>query len=57
MTKFHEIEAIIASSQQDAKKAADGNKAAGTRLRKAYKQIFDLAKQGRKEVLEAQKSE
>lgn len=51
------IQAVYEAAQEDASKFFDKkNKAAGTRLRKAYKEISDLCKAGRKEVTEIKNS-
>lgn len=51
MKKFNEIKEILNSVEGDADKFFNkGNKAAGTRLRKAMLQVKDLAHELRKEV-------
>ncbi len=51
MKKFNEIKEILTSVEGDADKFfSKGNKAAGTRLRKAMLQVKDLAHEVRKEV-------
>ena len=51
MKKFNSIKDILSSAEGDADKFYNkGNKAAGTRLRKAMLEIKDLAHEVRKEV-------
>jgi len=53
MQNWNKIQETFEAAQGDAAKFYDkGNSAAGTRLRKAYKEISDLCKAGRKEVSE-----
>ena len=53
MENWNKIQEIYDAAQEDATKFYEkGNNAAGTRLRKAYKDITDLCKAGRKEVSE-----
>lgn len=53
MENWNKILEIHTAAQDDAGKFYEkGNNAAGTRLRKAYKEIADLCKAGRKEVSE-----
>ena len=53
MENWNKIQEIYDAAQGDAEKFHDkSNNAAGTRLRKAYKEIMDLCKNGRKEVSE-----
>ena len=53
MNSFEKIKEQIASAEVDAKKIYEkGNKAAGTRLRKAYLEIKNAASAGRNEVTE-----
>jgi hypothetical protein len=53
MENWKKIQEIYDAAAGDAEKFFDkGNKAAGSRLRKAYKEISDLCKAGRKEVSE-----
>lgn len=58
MEKFNELKTMIASLEGDAKKFYEGgNKAAGTRLRKAMMEIKNLTSEIRKEVSEIKNSE
>jgi len=51
MKKFNDIKELVSSIEGDAEKFYDkGNKAAGTRLRKAMLELKDLAHGIRKEV-------
>ena len=53
MKNWNTIQEALASGQEDAVKFYEkGNSAAGTRLRKSYKDIMDACKAGRKEVSE-----
>jgi hypothetical protein len=58
MKKFNEIKEILTSVEGDADKFFNkGNKAAGTRLRKAMLQVKDLAHEVRKEVTDLKNQE
>jgi hypothetical protein len=58
MKKFNEIKEILSSVEGDADKFFNkGNKAAGTRLRKAMLQVKDLAHEVRKEVTDLKNQE
>jgi hypothetical protein len=58
MKKFNEIKEILSSVEGDADKFfTKGNKAAGTRLRKAMLQVKDLAHEVRKEVTDLKNQE
>jgi hypothetical protein len=51
MENWNKIQEAITAGQDDAEKFyVKGNSAAGTRLRKSYKEIMDACKAGRKEV-------
>ncbi|PWS33323.1 histone H1 [Pedobacter paludis] len=51
MNALKKIKEVIAATEKDAENFyAKGNKAAGTRLRKAYQEIKNLASEGRAEV-------
>jgi hypothetical protein len=53
MENFEQIKQILEAAEADAVKFFEkGNKQAGTRLRKAYGDIANLCKSGRKEVSE-----
>lgn len=58
MNSFEKIKALIAATEADAKKCYEkGNRAAGTRLRKVYLELKNLAAAGRNEVTELKNSE
>lgn len=58
MKKFNDIKEILSSIEGDADKFYNkGNKAAGTRLRKAMLQIKDLAHEVRREVTDMKNKE
>ena len=58
MNSFEKLKALIASTEADANAFyVKGNKAAGTRLRKAYLEIKNLAAAGRNEVSGLKNSE
>ena len=53
MQNWNKIQETFRAAQEDAANFYDkNNSAAGTRLRKAYKEISDLCAAGRKEVSE-----
>lgn len=52
MLKFQDLESLIASASEDAKKFEKGNSAAGTRLRKKMQEVKKLAQEIREEVSE-----
>jgi hypothetical protein len=57
MSTFQKLKDLVAATEADAKAFHEkGNKAAGTRLRKAYQEIKVIAQQGRAEVTEVKKS-
>jgi len=58
MNSFEKLKELIAATEADASAFyAKGNKAAGTRLRKAYLEIKNLAAAGRTEVSELKNGE
>ncbi len=58
MTSFDKLKELVAATEADATAFYEkGNKAAGTRLRKAYQEIKVLAQEGRAEVTELKNSE
>ena len=58
MSSFAKLKELIAATEADATAFYEkGNKAAGTRLRKAYQEIKTLAQEGRAEVLELKNKE
>ena len=51
MENFNKIKEVLENAQDDADKFFEKeNKSAGTRLRKAYMEIINACKEGRKEV-------
>lgn len=50
MEKFNELKKVLAEVEIDAKKAYDGNAAAGTRLRVAMQEVKALAQAIRVEI-------
>jgi hypothetical protein len=58
MSTFQKLKDLVAATETDAKAFHEkSNKAAGTRLRKAYQEIKVLAQQGRAEVTELKNKE
>lgn len=58
MSTFQKLKDLVASAEVDAVAFHEkGNKAAGTRLRKAYQDIKVLAQAGRAEVTELKNKE
>lgn len=58
MNSFEKLKDLIAATEADATAFyTKGNKAAGTRLRKAYMEIKNLASAGRNEVSELKNQE
>jgi len=52
MEAFDRLKAIVAEAEQDLVKAGKGNKAAGTRVRKAMQDIKKAAQDVRLKILE-----
>lgn len=52
MESFEQLKRLIAEVEDDVKKAEGGNKAAGTRVRKAMQDLKNTAQDIRKEILE-----
>ena len=52
LEKFEALKALINSAEEDMQKAAGGNRAAGTRVRKAMQQVKSAAQDLRVSVLE-----
>lgn len=53
MNDFHKLKELVAQAESDAEKFYNnGNKAAGTRLRKTYLEIKNLCGEARKNVQE-----
>ncbi|RMD60044.1 MAG: histone H1 [Planctomycetota bacterium] len=57
MQEFETLKRLIAEAEEDIAKAEGGNKAAGTRVRKAMQEIKNAAQAVRQKVLELRKSE
>lgn len=49
---YEQLKTVIAAVEDDLKKAAGGNKAAGTRVRKAMQEVKNIAQTLRTKVLE-----
>lgn len=54
---YEALKALIASIEDDVKKAAGGNRAAGTRVRKQMQDIKNIAQDLRKKILEGREGE
>ena len=53
MQKFEQLEKLVADTKEDARKFyQDGNKAAGTRVRKVMQEVKNLAQEIRLEIQE-----
>jgi hypothetical protein len=52
-TRIAALKDVIAALEADAIKTDNGNKSAGTRVRKALQEVVNTSKEIRKEVLEA----
>ena len=57
MQAYEHLRQLIDSCQDDVQKASGGNKAAGTRVRKAMQDVREAAKQLRSDILGAQKTD
>ena len=53
---YEQLKELVASVDDDVRKAAGGNKAAGTRVRKSMQDVKNVAQELRKKVLEARDS-
>ena len=53
---YEQLKELVASADEDVRKAADGNKAAGTRVRKTMQEVKNAAQALRVKVLEARDS-
>ena len=56
MQAYEQLRHLLAGVEEDVQKAAGGNKAAGTRVRKVMQDVRETAKQLRADILSAQKS-
>jgi hypothetical protein len=52
MQEFEQLKSLVLQVEDDLAKATGGNKAAGTRVRKAMQDVKDLAQAIRKRILE-----
>ncbi len=52
MEGYEQLKELVESAADDIRKASGGNKAAGTRVRKAMQAVKDAAQSVRKKVLE-----
>ena len=57
MEDFETLKTLIQDVEEDVAKAEGGNKAAGTRVRKAMQEIKNAAQTVRKKILEVRSSE
>lgn len=53
---LQQVEQLIASIKEDYEKGKGGNKAAGTRVRKAMQEVKNLAQQIRQEMLDSREA-
>jgi len=56
MEAYEQLRRLLDNCVEDVQKAAGGNKAAGTRVRKVMQEVRETAKQLRSDILDAQKS-
>ena len=52
MDEYEQLKQLVAEVEEDVRKAEGGNKAAGTRVRKAMQDVKNAAQDVRKKVLE-----
>ena len=57
MEAYEQLRRLLDNCVEDVQKAAGGNKAAGTRVRKVMQEVRETAKQLRSDILDAQKSD
>lgn len=57
LATYEKLKAVVASIEDDVKKAAGGNKAAGTRVRKVMQDVKSAAQELRTKVLEGRGGE
>lgn len=55
-SNLQQLEQLIASIQEDYQKGKGGNKAAGTRVRKAMQDVKNIAQTIRQEMLDSRES-
>lgn len=54
---YEQLKQLVSSIEDDIQKAGSGNRAAGTRIRKAMQDVKNLAQDLRKKILEDRDSE
>ncbi len=54
---YEQLKSLIASIEEDVQKAAGGNRAAGTRVRKQLQEVKNISQTLRVEILEARDGE
>ena len=54
---YEQLKTLIASMEEDVRKASGGNKAAGTRVRKQMQEVKNVAQTLRQQVLEQREGE
>lgn len=54
---YEQLKAAVAAVEDDIRKAAGGNKAAGTRVRKQMQDVKNIAQELRKKILEVREVE
>ena len=57
MEAYDNLRQLVASCEDNVQKAAGGNKAAGTRVRKVMQEVREAAKTLRSDILDRQKSD
>ncbi|MFI4861518.1 MAG: histone H1 [Phycisphaerales bacterium JB063] len=57
LEQYEQLKTLIEGIEDDVRKAAGGNKAAGTRVRKHMQEVKNAAQELRKKVLEARDSD
>lgn len=57
LEQYEQLKSLINAVEDDIRKAAGGNKAAGTRVRKQMQDVKNAAQELRKKVLEARDSD
>lgn len=57
MEAYDNLRQLVASCEDDVQKAAGGNKAAGTRVRKVMQEVREAAKSLRSDILDRQKTD
>ena len=57
MEEYERLRELVEEAADDVRKATGGNKAAGTRVRKAMQQVKDAAQTVRKKILEVRAEE